>query len=81
MPKKKPKTALEIVKEYLKKNGYDGLCNLNCGCTIDDLTPCCEDFSYCVPGYKVGCGECGRRKDCEYADYNNNNQHCVVRKK
>lgn len=31
---------LDIVKKYLKDNGYDGLGNDECGCSIDDLFPC-----------------------------------------
>ena len=44
--------ALDIVKAYLKEHGFDGLCADECGCTVDDLQPCGEDFSQCVPGYK-----------------------------
>jgi hypothetical protein len=43
----------EIVKKYLKDNGYDGLyVPGECGCEIDDLQPCSEDMSECKPGYK-----------------------------
>lgn len=49
----------EIVKEYLKNNGYDGLINENgdCGCLIDDLVPCMDGdgFDNCIPGYKTPC--------------------------
>jgi hypothetical protein len=45
----------KIVREYLIKNSYDGLCNpdLECGCRLDDFMPCaygswCGD---CIPGY------------------------------
>jgi len=44
-------TVKEIVTEYLKDNGYDGLCSEECGCAIDDLMPCNDDQSYCSPGY------------------------------
>ena len=27
----------QILVEYLKSNGYDGLCNWGCGCGIDNL--------------------------------------------
>lgn len=46
-------TVIEIVKNYLEENGYDGLCNQECGCLTGDLVPCDSDFSFCVPGYKV----------------------------
>ena len=46
--------VLEIIAEYLKANGYDGLMNENdCACELDDLIPCGEDFSTCEPGYKI----------------------------
>jgi hypothetical protein len=46
----------DIIKEYLIKNGYDGLYNENeCGCFLKDLMPCGEAFSSCIPGYKCLC--------------------------
>ena len=53
--KDKTRSALKdvktIVKQYLIKNGYSGLCTEDCGCEAHDLRPCCEDFSDCKPGY------------------------------
>lgn len=43
-------TAKEIIAEWLKANGYDGLYNHECGCLIDDLIPCGEDPSLCEAG-------------------------------
>jgi hypothetical protein len=42
-------TALEIVKRYLREHGCDGLVRDSgeCGCTIDDLAPCCQSFVEC----------------------------------
>jgi len=54
-------TVLDIVKQYLIANGYDGLYNEDCGCVVDDLIPCGDCFDNCIPGYKwdhCGCG-CG----------------------
>lgn len=50
-------TVHDIVKAYLKANGYDGLCREDCGCGIDDLNTCAmaeaEDIpGDCVPAYK-----------------------------
>ena len=47
----------DIVKQWLKKSGYDGLCCVGCGCGLDDLMPCCGDYSGgdysdCVPAKK-----------------------------
>jgi len=57
-------TVLDIVKEYLIKNKYDGLYGFYCGCSIDDLMPCCwEGTADCEPGHKVPC-DCG--EGCEY---------------
>ena len=58
-------TAKEMVIEYLKTNGYDGLAGDECGCEISDLMPCGE-FGYdCYGGYKITMGNklCN---DCEY---------------
>lgn len=67
----------EIVADYLKANGYDGLhYEDDCSCDLDDLMPCqCANETYCKPGYKVvcnsGCGEYNfcigeeRKRGCE----------------
>jgi len=50
------KTVKEIVEEYLRGNGHDGLCNqrIECGCSILDLMPCDWDcVSECVTAKKV----------------------------
>lgn len=48
------KTAIEILKDYLQANGYDGLAYpfTDCGCRVCELQPCGEDFSNCVPAYE-----------------------------
>lgn len=55
----------DIIKEYLKAQGFDGLYNeFECGCEIKDLMPCSEPDVNCSPGYKKSC--CG--EDCIYGD-------------
>ena len=62
----------EIVEQYLKDNGYDGLWNpdVNCGCAVDDLFPCSGDnggIIDCEPGYRVPCdGNCDWGGECEF---------------
>ena len=60
----------EIVAEWLKEHGYDGLyCETSCGCKIDDLMPCDEPGTDCQPGYIVPCPgpeRCEADGDCEY---------------
>ena len=48
-------TVLEIVKEYLMKNRFDGLYNkeFGCGCPINNLNPCGDFNSNCTAGYQV----------------------------
>lgn len=74
-------TVREIVAEWLKNNGYDGLMSTwsGCACLIDDLAPCDYEHNsmenlnsiYCVAGKLVsifGCNECKHR--CISADVN-----------
>ena len=60
--KKPPVTVKDIIISYLKSNGYDGLCNVECGCGVDDLFPCDRPEEGCVPAHKVECDptECDR---------------------
>ena len=51
-------TVKEIVADWLKQHGYDGLFNPDCGCVLDDLMPCADRFSDCEAGYRVACSEC-----------------------
>ena len=52
----------EILTEWLRANGFDGLCNIEigCGCDVDDLNPCGDCAMDCVPAYKNRCDpNCG----------------------
>ncbi len=52
-------TVEEIVKQWLEANGYGGLYDEECGCSLDDLMPCGGEFAYrCRAGY-VAKGEPG----------------------
>ena len=64
-------TVKEIVKEYLEKNGYDGLYNENgaCGCLTDNLNPCGEPFDECKPGYRGACTGLECDGDCDWHIY------------
>jgi len=55
----------DIVLKYLKDNNYDGLFNSfgECGCTVEDLSPCDALNEVCEPGYK-------EKYDCK-EDYHN----------
>ena len=48
----------DIVRWYLKENGYDGLYYEECGCEIDDLFPCGEPSLSCAAGYRNNCETC-----------------------
>ena len=47
-------TVLDIIRGYLRRHGYDGLCNtdIECGCQTDDLAPCGNVGYDCQPGVK-----------------------------
>jgi len=59
----------EIVSEWLKKNGCDGLVNedAECGCEASDMMPCESSCGDCEAAYRVRCGtdscECGSCDD------------------
>lgn len=46
--------VIEIVKQHLVANGFDGLYLPydECACLVSDLQPCGDDFSGCKAGYK-----------------------------
>jgi len=61
----------EILTEWLKANGYDGLCSRHgCGCGLDDLMPCWDECSAdCRAAYQVPASEEYKEEygdDCEY---------------
>ena len=61
-------TVKEIVKDYLRKNGFDGLCSENCGCGLDDFMPCDCETNNCQPAYKLICHgseKCPLHNRCE----------------
>lgn len=54
----------EIVEQWLREHGYDGLCTYDCGCRLDDLMPCAgggyapvdaDAIAECVPGHLRRC--------------------------
>ena len=49
-------TCKEIVSNWLKANGYDGLlnCSGECGCLVDDLMNCEEPSEDCEAGHRIG---------------------------
>ena len=60
----------QIITDYLKSNGFDGLCGDGCGCGLDNLCPCVENDGnplLCKPAYAVkgSCPTCENREECE----------------
>lgn len=47
----------ELVADWLKTHGYDGLYHENpeCACLCEELMPCDEPGTSCRPGIKVPC--------------------------
>ena len=60
----------DIVVEWLRQNGYDGIYSDECGCAIEDFAPCGEMCLDGAPGHKVPC-------DCE----NGCDYHIVPKKR
>lgn len=56
-------TVREILTEYLRQHGYDGLYSPGeCGCSLDELAPCGGLSLDCEAGVKVPC-DCGGNCD------------------
>ena len=45
-------TVKEIVADWLKEHGCEGLCDDDCGCVLDDLMPCGGEYGKCVAAVK-----------------------------
>jgi len=47
-------TVCDILKQWLKDHGHDGLIGPEgeCGCGLDDLIPCEDAFDGCCPAYR-----------------------------
>jgi hypothetical protein len=72
----------EIVKDYLKRNGFDGLTMPGvCGCGLDDFAPCCDEHEECVPAYKQkkDCSNCNA--SCDGYDEDDDEGFCFTPKK
>ena len=50
-------TLIEIVTQYLRANGYDGLYHSDgeCACEVGDLWPCDNPNGDCKAGHYVDC--------------------------
>ena len=70
----------QIISDYLKANGYDGLYNsIGCGCGINDMIPCqdcCIDN--CEPAYHHECKDCQDKDNCDMYEEDSNypNEGC-----
>lgn len=64
---------IEVINKIdnLMQNGYDGLCNDDCGCGVDDLMPCgnIENLRKCKSAKKYikneKCTKCFYYNDCK----------------
>lgn len=61
-------TIAEIIADWLRAHGYDGLTDGDCACELTDLLPCSRGVipTICRAGHRVkGCtSECGHQ--CDY---------------
>lgn len=73
-------TVLEIVSDFLKLNGYDGLYNPGeCGCSSSNLFPCDEDSQSCIAGYIRKCKTCSDdiKETCELEGKDDPDGYCM----
>lgn len=60
------KYVADVVKDYMRANGYDALYSDSCcACFIDDLAPCDNNCMACDFGVKVDCEHCEKLNECE----------------
>jgi hypothetical protein len=66
--------VIDIVKEYVKNNGFDGLynCNLECGCVLDDFCNCGDLRMECEAVYRHESAETCP-PDCDMDCFSNKN--------
>ncbi len=45
----------EMIGQYLRAHGYDGLVNTDqeCGCSVDDLAPCGQFQTECFSAHRI----------------------------
>lgn len=69
-----------IVKDFLIKNNFSGLCHtdVECGCCIDDLFPCMEYSNECQPGYKVPDGKSFKIQLNKPKDNNESSENNII---
>jgi len=61
-------TLIELIKDSLKQNGYDGLFNPGgCDCKLDDLCPCDDPGLICKGGV-LQTGDDDHCENCEGTD-------------
>jgi hypothetical protein len=58
-------TVKEILIEWLKTRGYDGLCYDDCGCGLNDFMPCQSSCELCKPAYEWQCSREERIEACD----------------
>lgn len=80
----------DILKDWLVKNGYTGLCNCDaeCGCGFEDFAPCGEIGLCCEAAHRCDCDKCDQKTKDECGLFSSeydvmftpNNDSCVKRK-
>ena len=67
-----------ILIEYLKTNGFDGLYSPGeCSCEVDDLGPCGQVCLECESGYKTDCSGCLQNDVCPYGYEQDGFDFCI----
>lgn len=65
-------TTHDMIREWLKENGYDGLYSDQCACKQDDLFPCGGEYIQdCKAGYFSKCNP-----DCDHEGYEPDDPDC-----
>ena len=69
----------EIIINFLKENGYDGLYFDNCGCGFDDFIPCHSACDQCSPAYAHSLEDCKKCSEYDYCTPDARISYCMMR--
>jgi hypothetical protein len=74
----------DIFINGLTDEGFSGVCNDGCGCSIQEFNLCGEfNINECNPGYKIktNCGKCTAYQTFCHGESDTDSGYCIVESK